>query len=91
MIFLALGDAKVPDARYFAFWWNIGLTLNFETHWLKLCTLILGSQGEISVRKIKVKTFFFIFLSRFSVVFHFNHTISLLPVDNYNIQLSFDI
>ena len=21
----ALGDAKVPDARYFAFWWNIGL------------------------------------------------------------------
>ena len=25
MLFLALGDAKVPDARYFAFWWNIGL------------------------------------------------------------------
>ena len=23
----ALGDAKVPDARYFAFWWNIGLTV----------------------------------------------------------------
>ena len=21
----ALSDAKVPDARYFAFWWNIGL------------------------------------------------------------------
>ena len=21
----ALGDAKVPDTRYFAFWWNIGL------------------------------------------------------------------
>ena len=21
----ALADAKVPDARYFAFWWNIGL------------------------------------------------------------------
>ena len=20
----ALGDAKVPDTRYFAFWWNIG-------------------------------------------------------------------
>ena len=20
----ALGDAKVPNARYFAFWWNIG-------------------------------------------------------------------
>ena len=24
----ALGDAKVPDARYFAFWWNIGLILH---------------------------------------------------------------
>ena len=23
----ALGDAKVPNARYFAFWWNIGLRL----------------------------------------------------------------
>ena len=23
----ALGDAKVPDARYFAFWWNIGFTV----------------------------------------------------------------
>ena len=27
MLFLALGDAKVPDARYFAFWWNIGLKI----------------------------------------------------------------
>ena len=27
MLFLALGDAKVPDARYFAFWWNIGLSV----------------------------------------------------------------
>ena len=25
--FFALGDAKVPDSRYFAFWWNIGVTL----------------------------------------------------------------
>ena len=25
----ALGDAKVPDARYFAFWWNIGLKVLF--------------------------------------------------------------
>ena len=24
MLFFALGDSKVPDARYFAFWWNIG-------------------------------------------------------------------
>ena len=23
----ALGDAKVPNARYFAFWWNIGLNI----------------------------------------------------------------
>ena len=22
----ALGDAKVPNAGYFAFWWNIGLS-----------------------------------------------------------------
>ena len=22
----ALGDAKVPDARFFAFWWNIGFS-----------------------------------------------------------------
>ena len=28
MLFLALGDAKVPDARYFAFWWNIGFILS---------------------------------------------------------------
>ena len=28
----ALGDAKVPDARYFAFWWNIGLTLFILTN-----------------------------------------------------------
>ena len=30
MLFLALGDAKVPDARYFAFWWNIGLKVTFN-------------------------------------------------------------
>ena len=27
VLFLALGDAKVPGARYFAFWWNIGLRI----------------------------------------------------------------
>ena len=27
LLSFALGDAKVPDARYFAFWWNIGLTI----------------------------------------------------------------
>ena len=26
MLSFALGDAKVPDARYFAFWWNIGFS-----------------------------------------------------------------
>ena len=31
MLFFALGDAKVPDARYFAFWWNIGFILRFHT------------------------------------------------------------
>ena len=25
----ALGDAKVPKARSFAFWWNIGFTLHY--------------------------------------------------------------
>ena len=25
LLLFALPDAKVPDARYFAFWWNIGL------------------------------------------------------------------
>ena len=24
----ALGDAKVPDARYFVFWWNIGFSFH---------------------------------------------------------------
>ena len=28
VLFFALGDAKVPDARYFAFWWNIGFTFS---------------------------------------------------------------
>ena len=28
----ALGDAKVPDARYFAFWWNIGFTVETKDH-----------------------------------------------------------
>ena len=27
LLSFASGDAKVPDARYFAFWWNIGFTL----------------------------------------------------------------
>ena len=29
VISFALADAKVPDARYFVFWWNIGLRLKF--------------------------------------------------------------
>ena len=29
LLSFALGDAKVPDARYFAFWWNIGFKLHF--------------------------------------------------------------
>ena len=24
VLFFAFGDSKVPDARYIAFWWNIG-------------------------------------------------------------------
>ena len=26
VVYFALGDAKVPNASSFAFWWNIGLT-----------------------------------------------------------------
>ena len=29
VLFFALGDAKVPDARYFAFWWK-ALVLKIE-------------------------------------------------------------
>ena len=35
MLSFALGDAKVPDARNFAFWWNIGFTV--EEHGVLLC------------------------------------------------------
>ena len=31
VISFALADAKVPNARYFAFWWNIGLRQKSET------------------------------------------------------------
>ena len=27
VLYFALGDAKVPNAKDFAFWWNIGFTL----------------------------------------------------------------
>ena len=29
----ALGDAKVPNARYFAFWWNIGYSFRIFYFW----------------------------------------------------------
>ena len=32
----ALGDAKVPDARYFAFWWNIGLKAYFQPDYIRV-------------------------------------------------------
>ena len=32
----ALGNAKVPNARYFAFWWNIGFTPEGKSNFLKL-------------------------------------------------------
>ena len=37
----ALGDAKVPDARYFAFWWNIGFSLFPSISLFKMSTLLL--------------------------------------------------
>ena len=30
LLSFASGDAKVPDARYFAFWWNIGLNVYYH-------------------------------------------------------------
>ena len=43
MLFLALGDAKVPDARYFAFWWNIGLSICMQCpHTCRECTLLIN-------------------------------------------------
>ena len=37
----ALGDAKVPNAGYFAFWWNIGLPHSVI---LPLSVLTLGTN-----------------------------------------------
>ena len=34
----ALGDAKVPNARYFAFWWNIGFTVYSYSKWWRMHT-----------------------------------------------------
>ena len=39
VLLFALPDAKVPDARYFAFWWNIGLNLK-DKRSLGLCDTI---------------------------------------------------
>ena len=43
------------------------------------------------MQKIKVKKIYFIFLSRFSVLLHLDYTISLIPVNSYDIQLSIDV
>ena len=32
VLLFALPDAKVPDARYFGFWWNIGLSVPYFDH-----------------------------------------------------------
>ena len=39
----ALGDAKVPDARYCAFWWNIGYSLTKSNN--KVCDFSQNSLG----------------------------------------------
>ena len=36
VISFALADAKVPNARYFAFWWNIGLSIRDVPGTIKL-------------------------------------------------------
>ena len=50
MLSFALGDAKVPDARNFAFWWNIGL--NLINPWE---TLEVGSTESRVIHEIKTR------------------------------------
>ena len=46
MLSFALGDAKVPDARYFAFWLNIGLKEKFPLDlYLVLTVLNIGNYA----------------------------------------------
>ena len=41
----ALADAKVPDARYFAFWWNIGFRV-FNVHKKLLFMIFMSWRGS---------------------------------------------
>ena len=43
LLSFASGDAKVPDARYFAFWWNIGLKVD---NFVKYCHISLNIHIE---------------------------------------------
>ena len=52
----ALGDAKVPNARYFAFWWNIGFNLFFFFFFFFFGGGGGGSHSEIAVRFAPYKT-----------------------------------
>ena len=46
----ALGDAKVPNARYFAFWWNIGLRV--KVHRSHLPTMSVMTNCNVVVLKL---------------------------------------
>ena len=50
VLLFALPDAKVPDARYFAFWWNIGLKPIFHQ---KLGSRWLPNPNEIYTKNMK--------------------------------------
>ena len=61
MLFLALGDAKVPDARYFAFWWNIGFIIILNTI----------RELELTVDLLMIGTQLILFACFFSLAFSF--------------------
>ena len=51
--YFALGDAKVPNANVFAFWWNIGYSIfnihNFKAQKFKLVTPLFYFISEVPI------------------------------------------
>ena len=44
MLSFALGDAKVPDARNVAFWWNIGFSLSTVYMYIYIYVYIINTD-----------------------------------------------
>ena len=52
----ALGDAKVPDARYFAFWWNIGFRYLAKCQRFVSALYLAGAkQGHVPTSRLECK------------------------------------